>query len=215
MKLRKNFLTVLFVLNIFLGLAWVADAQNTAPAPTTLTKEERKALVAYLKETRDKLLADLKGLSEAQMNFKSGPTRWSVRETTQHIILAESFLLNTVTTQLVKTPATPEKRASVAGVEDKIKQVVPDRSRKFQAPEPLVPSEERVPGDVVAEFKKRRAATIKYVEETNDDLRDHFMDNPLTGASDGMQWIYFLAAHSARHTKQVEEVKADPNFPKK
>ena len=29
------------------------------------------------------------------------------------------------------------------------------------------------------------------------------------------QWVLFVAAHSERHTKQINEVKADPNFPKK
>lgn len=32
-------------------------------------------------------------------------------------------------------------------------------------------------------------------------------------------WLYqniiLVAAHSERHTKQIDEVKADPNFPKK
>jgi len=26
--------------------------------------------------------------------------------------------------------------------------------------------------------------------------------------------VLFIAAHSERHTKQIHEVKADPNFPK-
>ncbi len=28
------------------------------------------------------------------------------------------------------------------------------------------------------------------------------------------EWILFISAHSERHTKQINEVKADPNFPK-
>ena len=32
---------------------------------------------------------------------------------------------------------------------------------------------------------------------------------------DAYEWLLFLAAHSERHTKQIDEVKADPNFPKK
>jgi hypothetical protein len=30
---------------------------------------------------------------------------------------------------------------------------------------------------------------------------------------DGYQWILAVAAHSARHTQQILEVKADPKFP--
>jgi hypothetical protein len=32
---------------------------------------------------------------------------------------------------------------------------------------------------------------------------------------DAYQWLLLLASHSERHTLQILEVKADPNFPKK
>ena len=31
---------------------------------------------------------------------------------------------------------------------------------------------------------------------------------------DGYEWLLYIAAHSERHTKQIDEVKADPHFPK-
>jgi hypothetical protein len=34
------------------------------------------------------------------------------------------------------------------------------------------------------------------------------------GTWDGYQWLVLISAHSARHTLHIEEVKADPNFPK-
>ena len=34
------------------------------------------------------------------------------------------------------------------------------------------------------------------------------------GTLDGYQWLLLLSTHSERHTAQIEEVKADPNFPK-
>ena len=47
------------------------------------------------------------------------------------------------------------------------------------------------------------------------DLREHVTDSPLGMKLDAYQWVLFLAAHSERHLKQLLEVKADPNFPKK
>ena len=32
---------------------------------------------------------------------------------------------------------------------------------------------------------------------------------------DAYLWIVFLSAHTERHVKQIEEVKANANFPKK
>ena len=55
---------------------------------------------------------------------------------------------------------------------------------------------------------------MDYVHTTNDDLRDHFGPHPMLGTLDAYQWILLISAHSERHTKQIEEVKADPNFPR-
>jgi hypothetical protein len=33
------------------------------------------------------------------------------------------------------------------------------------------------------------------------------------GPLDGYDWILAVAAHTARHTQQILEVKADPGFP--
>ena len=42
----------------------------------------------------------------------------------------------------------------------------------------------------------------------------HAAESPLGKNLDPYQWLLFIAAHSERHTKQMLEVKADPNFPK-
>ena len=92
--------------------------------------------------------------------------------------------------------------------------MVPDRSHKAQAPEPLVPSNRfGSPDGSVKHFLESRATTENFLKSTAG-LRDHVMDSPL-GKLDGYEFVLFIAAHSERHTKQINEVKADPNFPKK
>jgi hypothetical protein len=68
--------------------------------------------------------------------------------------------------------------------------------------------------ELIKAFEDNRSATMDYLRTTNDDLRDHFFDHPAFGTLDGYQWLLLISAHSARHTAQIEEVKADPNFPK-
>ena len=63
-------------------------------------------------------------------------------------------------------------------------------------------------------FVESRTRTIEFLQKTAD-LRGHAVDSPLGQKLDAFQWILFIAAHSERHTKQLNEVKADPNFPKK
>jgi hypothetical protein len=49
-----------------------------ADAPGTLTKDERATVVKYLTETQAFLEAEVKGLSDAQLNWKAGADRWSI-----------------------------------------------------------------------------------------------------------------------------------------
>ena len=62
-------------------------------------------------------------------------------------------------------------------------------------------------------FLARRTTTEEFLK-THDDLRDHAEFSPLGKDLDAYEWILFIGAHSERHTKQILEVKADPNFPK-
>lgn len=206
------------VLCLVLTLALASIAQTaTAPAPTPapLTTEEREAALKSLQATHDAFLKSIAGLSEKQWKFKPAPDRWSVAEVAEHIAVSESTIFGMVQGKVMTSPATPEKRAEVAGKDEIILTKVPDRSRKAQAPEFLKPTNRwATEAELTKAFEDSRKATMDYVRTTNDDLRDHFGPHPLLGPLDAYQWILLISAHSERHTKQIEEVKADPNFPK-
>lgn len=181
----------------------------------TLTAEEREAALKQLQATHDAFLQSIAGLSEKQWKFKPAPDRWSVAEVAEHIAVSESALLGMVQKQVMASPAAPEKRAEVQGKDDVILKNVPDRSHKAQAPEFLKPTNRwATQADLTKAFEEERKATMDYVKTTSDDLRDHFGPHPVLGPLDGYQWILLISAHSERHTKQIAEVKADPNFPK-
>jgi hypothetical protein len=209
------------LLGVAVVLATICATAQTAPqaamqaASNTLTSQERDAAIKQFETTRDNFLKSITGLSEKQWTFKPAPDRWSVAEVSEHITISESALLGLVQQRVMTSPAAPEKRAQVKGKDEIIEQRVPDRSHKAQAPEFLKPTG-RWPteADLTKAFQTERAATIDYVRTTNDDLRDHFFDHPVFGPLDGYQWLLLITTHSARHTAQIEEVKADPNFPK-
>ena len=67
--------------------------------------------------------------------------------------------------------------------------------------------------DALSSFFDNRKKLIEFVSTTDEDMRDHVVALPF-GSFDSYQMVLFIAAHSNRHTKQIEEVKADPNFPK-
>jgi len=181
----------------------------------TLTKGDRERGMSELHATRKQFLDAVSGLSEAQWNFKPAPEVWSVAECAEHIALSEDMLFNVVTGQIMKTPADPSKRAEVKGKEEQILTATVDRSQKFKAPEPLRPTHRwATRQELIDHFKESRDRSIAYVENTQDDLRDHFMEHPAFKLMDGYQWLMFISAHSHRHTLQIEEVKSNPSFPK-
>jgi hypothetical protein len=213
MKIQSQLSSLLCVI---LAFSATSLAQPPAPAaPTSLTPEEREVALKNLQATRDAFLKSIAGLSEKQWRFKPAPDRWSVAEVSEHIAVSESSVLGLVQKQIMSSPADPSKRADVAGKDEKILRQIPDRTHKSQAPEFLKPTNRwATQAELIKAFEERRGATMDYVRTTNDDLRDHFGPHPALGPLDAYQWILLISAHSERHTKQIEEVKADPNFPK-
>jgi hypothetical protein len=213
MKIQWKFSAVLCLL-LTLALASLAQTAAT-PAPTTLSAGERDVALKSLQSTRDAFLKSIAGLSEKQWRFKPAPDRWSIAEVSEHIAVAESKIFGLVQGTIMVSPVNPEKRAEVAGKDEIVLERVPDRSHKVQAPEFLKPTNRwATREDVIKAFEDSRKATMDYVRTTNDDLRDHFGPHPVLGTLDAYQWILLISAHSERHTKQIEEVKADPNYPK-
>jgi len=195
-------------------LVVVTSLAQTASSPI-LTQQERDAALKSLQSTHDAFLKSISGLSEKQWKFKPAPDRWSVAEVSEHIAVSESTIFGLVETKFMAGPPTPEKRAEIKATDEMILERVPDRSHKAQAPEFLKPTARFAnEEDTIKAFEDARAKTMDYVKTTQDDLRDHIGPHPLLGPIDAYQWILLISAHSERHTKQIEEVKADPNFPK-
>ncbi|HKW31824.1 MAG TPA: DinB family protein [Candidatus Acidoferrum sp.] len=204
--MRKKSLTgALAVLLLMTGAA--------AESAQEVTQVEKDRALQYLETTKKNVLDATKGLSEAQWNFKPAPDRWSVAEVMEHIATAEAFILETAKEKVMTSPA-GEAGRDFKKTDEAVLMMVPDRSHKAQAPEPLVPSNRfGSPEGSLKHFVDSRATTESFLKSTAG-LRDHVMDSPL-GKLDGYEFVLFIAAHSERHTKQINEVKADPNFPKK
>jgi len=177
-----------------------------------LSQADRDRGVQYLDQTRDGGVAATKGLSDAQMKFKPAPDRWSVAETLEHIALAEDFLLQNTSQNVMKAPAGPADR-DTAKIDAMVLAMIPDRSHKAQAPKELVPTGRWTPAETLDHFLNSRAKTIAFLQSTPD-LRQHVVDSPIGQKLDAYEWLLFISAHSERHTKQILEVKSDPNFPK-
>ena len=178
-----------------------------------LTVEDRAKGLTYLEKTRAGVFDAAKGLSDAQLNFKIAPEKWSVAQVLEHIASAEDMLMGLVTEQAMKAPPRPEGE-DVKAIDELVLTAIPDRSEKRSAPEPLKPTNRYgSAAEALKHFGESRAKTQAFMKDTKD-LRAHAADSPLGKKLDPYQWLLFIAAHSERHTKQMLEVKADPGFPK-
>lgn len=202
--MKQIIILAFFSLTIFPGLA----------QQKTITPQEREKAIQLLKQTETGVFAAVKGLSEAQLNFKPAADKWSVAECIKHIAAAEKELWAMAEPALAQTP-NPEKRADIKFSDDDLIKAVEDRTHKsktFAALEPANSPYQSLP-DALAAFKANREKLIALVKNTKADLRNHILVLPV-GTYDIYQFILLIAAHSNRHTQQIEEVKASPDFPK-
>jgi uncharacterized damage-inducible protein DinB len=204
-KIMKLKLTLILMLTAIIAIAQTNSA---------LSEKERKFASDYLATTREEFLNSVTGLSEAQLRFKADSSKWSIMECAEHIALAEQGIFSIIQGQL-KQSAQPEKRTEIKVAEQDIINRLTNRKFKAQSPEVIKPSG-RFPTieSIKSVYEKQRANCISYLSTTQDDLHNHFWQHPATGTIDLYQSIILLAAHSKRHTLQIEEVKSSSNFPK-
>jgi len=166
----------------------------------------------YLETTKKNIVEATRGLSQAQWDFKPSPFKWSVAQVVEHIAASEDLLRQIAESQIKTAPPVPDR--DLKKTDDAVLSVVPDRSRKFQAPEMLRPKNQfGSPEAALKHFLESRAKTVELMKNTPD-LRAHVVDGGPLGKLDAYERILFIGAHSERHTKQLLEVKADPKFPK-
>jgi hypothetical protein len=94
--------------------------------------------------------------------------------------------------------------------------VVTDRSNKSKSPPFLQPKKDKLkPEESVNAFLAQRKKNIEFIMTSQDDFQTISGSPRLMGTIDAYQSYLLISAHSMRHVLQIEEVKSDPNFPKK
>ena len=213
--MKRTLLLVAAVVCVAGALQAQTETKSSAAQAATLSEQERDRAADYLQQTRKEFLAAVEGLTEAQWKFKSAPERWSIAETAEHIAHTEDTIWQLVREKLMKSPPAPDRRGETKAKDEIILTGVPDRSRKFQAPERLQPTGRWSSRDeLLKSFDAARGAEIAFLKETKEDLRSRFEEHPFLKTIDAYQWLLLNGAHGKRHTAQILEVKADPNFPK-
>jgi hypothetical protein len=191
----------LIVLQVF------AVAKNTR-----MTDEDREHLLVHFQMTGSMLNEEVRGLSPAQLEFRPGPDRWSIRECVSHLAVAEPDYWRELKDAVKAAPDMKGKKSSNTdadimwyGIDRVVHTKTGGGHEKVDTYKDI--------GAAMAKFQVLRATMIEYIKTTNDDLRAHSFGK--TEPIDSWQWMLEISTHSERHIQQIREIKADPNFPKK
>jgi hypothetical protein len=167
-----------------------------------------------MKNTKIALQEAVKGLSSGQLNYKTAPDKWSVQDCLYHIAASEKTLWSMLEASM-KTPATPEKKKDLKVTDEQLLTMIESREKKVKTFAPLEPQNTAYKSldEALNDFKTTRAAHIKYIKATSEDLRNHFVQMSF-GMIDCYQLCLMISAHTSRHIAQMNEVKADAGYPK-
>jgi hypothetical protein len=191
---------------------FVVTAAFAGDPPAIAPNADREAIVKELQRSEDLFLKSVEGLTEAQWNFKAAEDRWSIAQCAEHLAAAEPMIRDMIAAA-IKKPLTPEMLAT-SRKDDTLLKALTDRSKKFKAPEPLIPTNRfGTPAEAIAAFKKERAVTIA-LASGDFDLRKQGDTHFLAGPLDAYGWFLFTSGHVERHTLQIEEVKTATGYPK-
>ncbi len=183
-----------------------------------LTSAELENGRRYMEQTRTSVTDATRGLSAAQWSFQPGPGRWSIAEIVEHVVIVQERVLGPIMEGLANggAPGYADPKEVDAIVLDRF----PERTLKFPAPEAVRPAGRWTPAEALDRLiANYRSLTGRLESSTG--LRHHAIESPPLIAitqgvhrhMDGYQWLLAAAAHTERHTRQILEVKADPNFP--
>jgi len=198
-----------------LAMNWKRAPEGAATPSLPMSDEDRKYLLGYLKKTGDGVIGAIAHLTPDQWTYKPDATRWSIAECVEHLILEEQALFPAITQKVVEIPLPDGQDRANHQQDERIIQFMTDRSQKVSAAESVAPHGKlSTVEEGIAQFSKVRGDTIEWVRTTQVDLRGHGTANPTLHFLDAYGYWILVAAHSARHTAQMEEVKSAPGYPK-
>jgi len=198
---RSKYGYLLLALLVITGLAGTITS-------TSITSKERKLVASFLKDTKNDVLKSIKGLSKAQLNFKPSGDKCSIKLCIYRAAFSEKNLWELMQCTL-KQPANPEKRPEIKWTDEKLLQAADNCTREeFDGKKKSFETLDQA----LESFKITRAEHFKYIKGTTEDLRNHVAQTAY-GWLDCYQLCLLMSAYSKHYLEQIEEIKADPNFP--
>jgi hypothetical protein len=164
---------------------------------------DREQILRLIAESDSALAAAVAGVSDQGTRRRPEPERWSVLECVEHVILVEDGVFASISVRSRSGAPPAELRREGQIVRGMIK-----REHKFIAPEFAEPTGRYSSlAEALQEYRKRRARTVVYVEQYQEDPRNRTTLHPALGPVSCQEMFLVLALHPARHALQIGEVR--------
>jgi len=186
----------------------------------TLSPKEVEVAHRYLSATRNAVVRTVANLSIDQATFVRAPGQWSIADVVEHLNALEDLFVNRIVARLLEAPGTPPtedadtRDARVIGLERNPSTRIVEYGRESlaEAPPATRPTGRHTIDESLERFVANRERTIRVLQSVPN-LREYVFDHRGFGPLDGYQWLLFIAAHTERHLRQIETLKADAQFP--
>ena len=206
------------MLKRYLGLSLLAFLVITGLAGTVhntaISKPERKTALGLLKESRNEVINSVKDLSLRQLNFKSIKDQNSVKQIIFQIAATEKNLWQTFKSAM-DGQDTPDRRKEIKLSDTQLIHLIENEEADFKMGTTQKEDFNSYKSiqEALQSFQSLRAAHIKYMKSSTEDLRNHVVEMPF-GYIDCYQLCLLMGAYSNYLVEKIERLKTDPRFPK-
>lgn len=183
-----------------------------ATAPAASAQDASKAKIeALLKQSAEEFLAVIDNVTPEQWNFKAGNIRHSIGEEAEHVSFAEQELQKVIMAALRNTND-PKKGAELKGKETQVRELMLGAEKGAENFRPRGRINSKL--EVLEYFAAAHNKLLQLLAGAND-LDSHIYKHPNKdyGEMTARQWFYYIAYHKQRHVKQIESIKAHPDYP--
>jgi uncharacterized damage-inducible protein DinB len=162
---------------------------------------DKQVLLDRLQESQRTLLAAATAVLEQYARICPEAGRWSVLDVVEHITLSDRGMFKRF------QAGTENTKPVNLGADAFIQQVGRNRESKRNAPEHVHPSGRFASlAEALSEYARGRAEIAAFIENSHEDFRRKLVQHPVM-EMDGHQLFLLIAAHSERHSMQIEEIK--------
>jgi hypothetical protein len=196
-----------FPSSLVLVLFWTTTLVSSSYAQTTDSKGKIEAL---LKQSANEFLAVIDNVNAEQWNFKAGNIRHRIGEEAEHVCFSEQELQKVLQAALKVND--PKKTAELKGKEEEVRELMLGAKKGAENFRPRGRINSKL--EVLEYFNAAHNKLLQLLAGAQGlDSGYYKHPNKDYGELTTRQWFYYIAYHKQRHVKQIEAIKAHPDYP--